>query len=69
MTTPVIPEPQFALKPSDLTSETWARLKKHLLERQASLRLQLEGDQSEGQTAKHRGRLAEIKRLLDLGKE
>lgn len=69
MSDPVKPVEHFKFKPSDLVSDTWARLKQHLLERQTSLRQQLEGDLNEGDTAKLRGRLAEVKRLLDLGKD
>lgn len=63
------PEPPFKLLPSDLDSATWARLRKHLEDWQLRLRQQLEADREERETAKLRGQLAEVKRLLALGKE
>lgn len=60
------PEPSIALRDSDRISDTWRHLKKGLQARQAYLRAKLEGDADERTTANIRGRLAELKWLIDL---
>lgn len=54
---------------SDKISPTWVKLAKHWNEELQTLRYQLEGDKTELQTAKLRGRIAEIKANLSLEKE
>lgn len=59
----------FRLTPGDKQSETWARIKKHLSARREVLRFELEKDRSETDSANLRGRIAEIRLLLDLERE
>lgn len=53
---------------SDRTSQTWVKLTAHWTKRIEELRHQLEGDKSDIDTAKLRGRIAEIRINLDLSK-
>lgn len=53
----------------DRLSPLWAKVSKHLEARLHSLRCQNDGDKNTEETAKLRGRIAEIKALLDHGKE
>ena len=53
---------------NDRTSQTWVKLTAHWTKRIDELRLQLEGDRSDIDTAKLRGRIAEIRINLDLSK-
>ena len=50
----------------DRASATWARLRKHLNDRRDALRTKNDQPMSEAETAVLRGRIAEIKALLDL---
>jgi hypothetical protein len=63
------PKPPFRLAPHERANEVWMRLEKHLADRLETLRVQNDGDQSEEATAKLRGRIAEIKALLNVGKD
>lgn len=47
-------------------SPVWAELKKHLVERLAELRASNDEDRPADQTARLRGRIAEIKYILSL---
>lgn len=58
----------FKLEQSDLISPTWIRLQGFLKDRLDVLRLQNDHDSDPQVTAKIRGRIAEIKALLALGK-
>lgn len=70
MTQPInAPKPPFKLATHERASEVWIRLEKHLTERLEALRLQNDADQPEEATAKLRGRIAEIKALLNVGKD
>lgn len=53
----------------DRSSGGWQQLMVHLTERLQDLRQQNDADQSEESTEKLRGRIAEVKRLLDLNKD
>lgn len=66
---PIVAPEQFLLKDSDKSSETWGRLRRHLESRIEYLRLKLEAESSEAQTSNLRGRIAEIRNLLALGKD
>jgi len=55
--------------PADRQTPTWAKLERHLNMRLASLREQNDGDSDAVATATRRGRIAEVKYLLVLGKE
>lgn len=59
---------QFALTSSDRDSPTWTRLKKHLQARLEVLHREIAQDLSETQTAKLRGRIAQINEMLSLDK-
>ena len=50
----------------DFTSTTWKRLEQELGERLAELRVLNDAPANEVQTATNRGRIAELKRILDL---
>lgn len=52
---------------SDITSETWLRLKAHYEARLAALRIQNDGRLDADETARLRGRIKEIKGFLALG--
>ena len=54
------------LDQADRVSACWAHLRTHLYERLDNLRKQNDGDKDEIQTAKLRGRIAEVKALLSL---
>jgi hypothetical protein len=54
------------VEPHEANTDLWKKLKAHYEARQLSLRTRLEGDQSETETAKTRGQLAEIKLFLAL---
>ncbi len=48
-------------------SAVWVKVSKYLTERLDTLRLQNDGDRTSIETARLRGRIAEIKTLLDIG--
>lgn len=50
-------------------SPLWLKIRAECESRLAHLRVSNDKDMSESDTAKHRGRIAEIKRVIDLGKE
>lgn len=56
------------LKPSDLRSETWTRLRVILLERIEQHRTELEAESPDERTATLRGRLRALRDLLALEK-
>jgi hypothetical protein len=58
----------MTLTPQDLQSATWRKLEAHLTERLTALRAQNDGELDETSTARLRGRLAQIKEILALGK-
>jgi hypothetical protein len=68
MTAPKNAPEKFRLGADDLESPTWHRLSEYLEKRLARLREQNDGDQSEADTAKLRGRIAELKLILSLSK-
>lgn len=51
----------------DRNSAVWQKLKPYLESRLEMLRQQNDGNRTEAQTAKLRGRIAEIKAILSLG--
>lgn len=55
------------LNEHDRGSATWGKLQKHFNERLDTLRKQNDGNLSPEGTAKLRGRIAELKRVIDLG--
>ncbi len=63
------PQPQLRLAQHERGSEVWIKLEKHLTERLNTLRLQNDTDLPADATAKLRGRIFEIKSLLNLGKD
>lgn len=63
------PKPPFKLEVSDRQSVTWARLSSYCDDRLATLRAQNDADMSEVETAKLRGRIAEVKAMLALAKD
>lgn len=60
---------RFTLGKADRVSSTWNALKKHLEQRLEVLRAQNDGDLNPEKTAKTRGQIAEVKRILSLDKE
>ena len=60
------PELPFRLAPYERHNEVWLKVNKHLTERLFDLRRQNDGDLTPEETAKLRGRIAEIKVLQDL---
>lgn len=54
----------FELTSLDKNSATWVRLSRYMEERIMQLRIQNDGDKNELETAKLRGRIAELKGLL-----
>lgn len=63
------PKPPFRLKTHERGSEVWISLERHLTERLQTLRQQNDANQTDESTAYLRGRIAEIKALLNLGKD
>lgn len=57
----------FALSSGDKLSPTWLRLVEHLEQRLDVLRKQNDGRLDEVQTARMRGRIAQLKELISLG--
>lgn len=53
----------------DIRSETWKRIKAHYEAELVKLRVQNDHDKDPMETAKLRGRIDEVKRLLALDKE
>lgn len=62
------PNVSFQLADAEKQSALWGRIATHLEERLADLRAQNDKDVSETETATLRGRIAEVKRLIELGK-
>ena len=62
------PNASFQLADSEKQSALWGRFASHLEERLAELRSQNDRESSDTETAALRGRIAEIKRLIELGK-
>lgn len=62
------PNPAFQLAESEKQSALWGRFSQHLEERLAYLRSENDREVSETKTAALRGQIAEIKRLIELGK-
>ena len=60
---------QFTLSKADRVSSTWNALKKHLEQRLEVRRTQNDGDLNPEKTAKTRGQIAEVKRILSLDKD
>jgi len=59
----------FTLTAADRESPLWRRFEAHLNERLAVLREQNDADKTPDATAHIRGRIAELKTLLDLARE
>jgi hypothetical protein len=57
------------LSRNDIASATWQKLAKHLARRIDDLRAQNDGQLSELDTARLRGRIAEIKQILSLAED
>ena len=57
------------LTPADRNSPLWHRLKAHYEARLATLRSQNDNDKDEAETAKLRGQIGEVKKLLSLGED
>lgn len=58
---------EFELSQAERMSAVWQRLERHCHERLDTLRRQNDHNLTEAETAKVRGRIAEIKRFLALG--
>jgi hypothetical protein len=56
----------FVLNVHDLSSGAWGKLMEHFKDRLAHLRAQNDANIGEIETAELRGRIKEIKRLMDL---
>lgn len=54
---------------ADWNTATWVKLGNEYKQRLTTLRKELEGDLDENKTAKVRGRIAEVRRLLALPQE
>ena len=63
----VIPNKEKLLTPSDIHSALWRKLEEHLNARLLILRARNDGNLSADETAKLRGRIAEIKNMIELG--
>jgi len=63
------PKPLFVLTQDEKESRLWQKLIKHLEDRLQTLRLQNDGDRSETETARLRGRIAELKAIIGLDKD
>lgn len=63
------PKPPFILTPDERDSRIWKRLMAHFNERLETLRVQNDGVRAETETAHLRGRITELKRIIDLNKE
>lgn len=63
------PAPEFKLSPGDRVQPLWAKLKAHLEERLAKARERNDADLTPDQTAKIRGEISCLKRLLALGQD
>jgi len=61
-------ETKFSLTLADLQSAVWLKLKEHYTQRLILLRAQNDGSLDAEATAKIRGRIAEVKQFLALGK-
>ena len=62
------PTPEFRLDPADLSSSTWARLRKHMEGRREALRRQNDNPElSATDTAFKRGEIRALTNLLALG--
>lgn len=64
-----MPSLPFRLAEHEKASATWASVSRHLNKRLDQLRTQLEGFVDAETTAQLRGRIAEIKSMLDLAKD
>lgn len=60
------PEPSFSLTDYERTTPIWVKLNAHMKQRLEYLRAQLEADKSETDTARLRGRIAELKAIQQL---
>ena len=63
------PKPKFALTHEEKTSKLWRKLLAHWEDKLETLRNQNDGDKSEIDTAKLRGRISECKANLSLDKD
>jgi hypothetical protein len=63
------PELPFALTSSERNSALWLRLDRYWKDRLDRLRAQNDGDKSDIETANLRGRIAELKTIVALGRE
>ena len=61
--------PSFALTHIERQSPMWGRLMAHFAEQVELLRNQLEGPKSESDTARLRGRIAELRSVMALNDE
>lgn len=59
----------FRIGPAERMNPLWLRLNEHLNERLEQLRSQLEGDKNIDETNRLRGRIREVKALLDTAKD
>jgi hypothetical protein len=62
-------ETKFSMTPADRQSAVWLKLKEHYTQRLNTLREQNDGKLDAEATAKIRGRIAECKLIISLGKE
>ena len=60
---------KLSLSKEEKRSTLWAKLSEHLNERLDSLRVQNDADKSDIETARLRGRIAEVKMFLSLEKD
>lgn len=63
------PKKQFVLTPDDKDSKLWRKLMAHWESKIEIFRTQNEGDRNETETAKLRGRIAELRANLNLDKD
>lgn len=58
---PKDPAPKFKLTKQEINSAVWIRLMEYFEDRLTQLRAENDADRNEIDTAKHRGRIAELK--------
>jgi len=66
---PVNAPEKFVLSAGERSHPLWHRLEKHLKEHLDKLRMQNDKIQTEAETAALRGRIAELKSIINLGRE
>lgn len=66
---PINAPDKFALSDGERSHPLWQRLEAHMKDQLGKLRAQNDKIQTEAETAALRGRIAEVKRIISLGRE